>query len=48
MAQKTDNKAGGADKAAKGAKGGGKGRENVGSGADIRPAEGRPKSGGGK
>jgi large subunit ribosomal protein L5 len=48
MAQKTDNSAGGADKKAKGAKPGGKGRENVGSGAELRPAEGRPKSGGSK
>ena len=48
MAQKTDSNAAGGDKKAKGAKPAGKGRESVGSGADIRPAEGRPKSGGGK
>jgi large subunit ribosomal protein L5 len=48
MAQKTDSSAGGTDKKAKGAKPAGKGRENVGSGAELRPAEGRPKSGGGK
>jgi large subunit ribosomal protein L5 len=48
MAQKTDNSAGGADKKAKGTKPAGKGRESVGSGAETRPAEGRPKSGGGK
>jgi large subunit ribosomal protein L5 len=48
MAQKTDSSAGGTDKKAKGAKPVGKGRENVGSGAELRPAEGRPKSGGGK
>lgn len=49
MAQKTDNNAAGGEKKAKGgAKPGGKGRESVGSGADIRPAEGKPKSGCGK
>src|SRR3954451_10495276 len=48
MAQKTDSNAGAGDKKAKGAKPSGKGRENVGSGAELRPAEGRHKSGGGK
>jgi large subunit ribosomal protein L5 len=47
MAQKTDNNPGG-DKKPKAGKpaGSGRGKGDVGSGADLRPAEGRPKSGG--